>query len=590
MPAAKISRREGLQMLGGAAVAPVIATQPTPPNVVLIITDDQGWFDVGIHGNPHIETPVLDRLARQGVRFSRFYCSPVCTPTRAALMTGRHYQRTGAFDTYKGRDTLAADELTLAEVFARRGYRTACIGKWHLGRYMRYHPNQRGFEEFFGFWQYGFINRYDDSDELWRNKRRVITTGYVTDVLTDQAIAFLEQNRNKPFFLYLAYNAPHSPYLVPDRYIERYLRKGLPLREARIYGMISSLDDNIGRLLGALERLKLGESTVVVFMSDNGGVSRHYSCGLRGNKGSVYEGGIRVPFFVRWPGRFPAGAVVEAMAQHIDLFPTFCELIGASLPTERKIDGRSLLPLLQKGGGESPHARLFHQWNRVRPLLEAPADPEEAPPDERKAFRPNWAVHDRSGWKLISTGEVFDLRRDPGEQHDLANTEQERARELRAAFEDFFRDVTAGQTYRRVPIEVGREDENPVEIDLTWGEAVSKKVRPTYRHYNRDTIEGWSEPGDAVRWAIEVVQAGRYQVTLEYGCNPEEAGSRYQITVGRARLEGVVRPTAGRLVFEPFEAGLLDLERGPATLEMRPVTVRGRELMALHKIWLRRLG
>jgi len=574
------------------SAAPAVALRPpeSRPNVVLVITDDQGWFDVGVHGNPHIETPVMDRLAREGVRFSRFYCSPVCTPTRAALMTGRHYQRTGAIDTYKGRDTLHFQEVTLGQVFQSQGYRTACIGKWHLGRYMRYHPNERGFEEFFGFWQYGFINRYDDSDELWHNKRPVVTTGYVTDVLTDQAISFIEQNQKNPFFLYLAYNACHSPYLVPDPYIARYLKKGLPLQQARIYGMLTALDENLGRLLGTLERLKLAENTVVIFMGDNGGVSTYYKCGLRGNKGSVYEGGIRVPFFIRWPGRFPAGAVLGAMAQHIDVFPTLCELIGVAPPKVRIQDGRSLLSLIRKGGGPSPHTHLFHQWNRVRPLLDPPADPNEAPADERKAFRPNWAVHDPRGYKLISTGELFDLNNDPGEEHDLAAAHGDVVRELRGQFERFFKEVTAGQIYRRVPIEVGRKDENPVELDLTWGEPVGKKVRPTYRHYNRDTIEDWSEVGDSVRWHIEVMEAGRYEVTLEYGCAPQDAGSRYQITAGRARLEATVQPTAGRMVLSPFRAGVLELEAGPATLEMKPLVIGGRELMALHKVWLRLIG
>ncbi len=570
--------------------APAVLRASPAPNVILVITDDQGWWDVGIHGNPHIETPAMDRIAREGVRFTRFYCSPVCTPTRASLLTGRHYQRTGAIDTYKGRDTLAAGEITLAEVFRARGYRTACIGKWHLGRYMKYHPNERGFEHFFGFWQYGFINRYDDSDELWHDKRRVITTGYVTDVLTDQALAWIEQNRSKPFFLYLSYNAPHSPYLVPDSYIARYLKKGLPLQEARIYGMITCIDDNLRRLLEALERWQLAQTTLLIFMSDNGGVSRFYSCGLRSGKGSVYEGGIRVPFFARWPGQVPAGAVVDTPVQHVDVFPTLCELIGAPLPGDRKLDGRSFLLHLRRAEGPGLHEHLFHQWNRVRPLLGPPEDPSEAPLDERKAFRPNWAVHDARGFKLHATGELFDLNRDPGEQHDVAKTYPEVASRLRARFEEFFRDVTAGQQYRRVPIEVGREDENPVELDIAWSEQVGKKLRHFNRRYHRDTIEDWSEPGDFLRWRIEAVNSGRYEVVLEYGCAPAEAGSRYAITAGRARLESVVKPTAGDMVFEPFSAGVLSLEKGETLLEIRPLELRSRRLMTLHRVWLRRLA
>lgn len=587
-----MNRRRFLGSAAAGAAAPAIQRGParSRPNVILILSDDQGWFDVGVNGNPHIETPVLDRIANEGVRFTRFYCSPVCTPTRASLMTGRHYQRTGAIDTYMGRDTMSASEITLGQVFQSQGYRTGLVGKWHLGRYMKYHPNERGFDEFFGFWQYGFINRYDDSDELFHNKRPVITTGYVTDVFTDQAIAFVERNRSNPFFLYLAYNVCHSPYLVPDRYIERYLKKGLPLAEARIYGMITSMDENIGRLLQAVEGAGIAGNTVILFMTDNGGVSRYFKAGLRGNKGSVYEGGIRAPFFVRWPGEFPRGAVVPAPAQHIDVFPTLCELIGAPLPSGRKLDGTSILPLIRNGGGESPHDYLFHQWNRVRPLLDPAPEPAAAAPPDRKAFRPNWAVHSRRGFKLISTGELFDLEKDPGEKNDIAKQHPEIVRELRAQFEKFFADVTGGQDYRRVPIEVGREDENPVEIDLAWGEPVGKKVRPTFRHYNRDTIDHWSEVTDSVRWGIDVVRPGRYEVTLVYGCAPADGGSRYRVTVGESRIEGTVQATAGREVFRPFVAGRFDLAGGPAVFEMKPLAIKGRELMALHKIWLRRIS
>ena len=561
----------GIVVACAVALSGAPSTCPAnPPNVVLIMTDDQGWWDLGVHGNTVIETPVLDRLAGQGVAFTRFYASPVCTPTRASLMTGRYYQRTGAIDTFMGRDTMGADEVTLGQVFQQKGYRTGQFGKWHLGRYMKYHPNHRGFDEYLGFWQYGFINRYDDSDELYHNRVPITATGYITNVLTDAAIDFVRANRDRPFFLYVPYNAPHSPYLVPDPYIERYLKKGLPLEQARIYGMITCVDENVGRLLQTIDATGLADRTAVIFMSDNGGVSSHFKAGLRGHKGTVYEGGIRVPFFIRWPDHFPAGAKVDAMAQHIDVLPTLCELIGAPLPAGRVIDGKSVLSLIRQGGGETPHDYLFHQWCRVRP-------------DANQ----NWAIHGRR-YKLAN-GELFDLQTDPGETKNLAAQQPEIARDLRGVFEKWFADVTAGQDYSRVPIEIGREDENPVEIDITWGEPVGKKVRPQYRHYNRDTIEDWTEPGDSVRWKIEVVKAGMYEVTFVSGCRPGDAGSKFRVSVGEASLDGVVEPTAGRELFQSFRIGTLVLPAGPAALEIRPLSITGSELMALHKIWLRRL-
>lgn len=552
----------GSTFVGGHALA---AEQP---NVVLIMTDDQGWWDLGINGNPDIETPVLDRLARSGVYFTRFYASPVCAPTRASLMTGRYFQRTGAIDTFMGRDTLDEREITLGQVFQRAGYRTGMFGKWHLGRYMRYHPNNRGFDDFFGFWQYGFINRYDDSDELFRGREPVTTAGYITDVLTDMAIQFVRANRDRPFFLYVPYNAPHFPYLVPDENIRKYLDKGLPLREARIYGMIDRIDSNVGRLLEVIDETDLADNTVVIFLSDNGGVSSHYKAGLRGQKATVWEGGIRSPLMVRWPGRFPAGARVDVMAQHIDLFPTLCELIGAEVPTDRTIDGRGILQLMREGTGAGPHEYLYHQWCRVRP------DPDKS-----------WAIHGPR-YKLVN-GQLFDMHADPGEKNNLADRHPEIVRQLRTEFLRWFDEVT-DREYARVPIEVGRPDENPVEIDITWGEPVGEKIKPQYRNYTRDYVANWTDADEFVRWGIDVTRAGRYEVLVEYGCPPGEEGSRFRVQVGDSACDATVRVTGGQDIYcAPTVIGTLDLDSGPATLECKPLSIAGEQLVWLHKIWLR---
>jgi arylsulfatase A-like enzyme len=552
-----------------AGGAPAQQQAAARPNVLLIMTDDQGWPELGVHGNPVIETPNLDRLAGEGVRLSRFYCSPVCTPTRAALLTGRYPQRSGAIDTYMGRDTMAADEVTVAEVLRGVGYRTGQFGKWHLGRYARYHPQSRGFDDYFGFWQYGFINRYFDSPELFEGRTPVITTGYVTDVLTDRALRFIEENRARPFFCYVPYNAPHAPNLAPDALVAKYLRKGLSLSDAQIYGMIDSVDQNVGRLLAALDRLALRDNTLVLFLTDNGFVSRHYTAGLRGRKGTVFEGGIRVPFLARWPGRIPAGKVVDVPAQHIDVLPTLCEAAGAPLPAGRKLDGVSILGLLRNAGGPAPHRYLFHQWTRVRPSSET-----------------NWAVHE-GNWKLAE-GKLYDLARDPGEEKDLAGEEPERAQTMRRAFLDWFAEVTAGQEYQRVPIEIGREDEDPVEIDLAWADPVGGVV-PRYVHYNRDHTENWSRPGDALTWKVEVTRAGRYELRAAYGCLPADAGGAFRVTCGPARLESRTEAGGGPAVYVRRVLGVLDLTPGKHQLRMEATAVPGRVLMELHKLHLKRL-
>jgi arylsulfatase A len=552
----------------------LVASAPTraadrPPNILFILTDDQGWPELGVHGNKDLDTPNLDRLAAEGVRLTRFYASPVCSPTRAALMTGRYPQRTGAIDTYLGRDTLAADEVTLAEVLKKAGYRTGQFGKWHLGRYARYHPQSRGFDEYFGFWQYGFINRYFDSDELFEGRTPVTTAGYVTDILTDRAIRFLQENRGRPFFCYLPYNAPHSPNQAPDALVAKYLQRGVKLNDAQIYGMIDAVDQNVGRLLGVVDRLGLRENTLVVFMTDNGFVSSHFTAGLRGKKGSVFEGGVRVPLFARWPGKIPAGKVVDTPAQHIDLFPTFCEVAGAPIPAGPKLDGVSILPLLRNAGGPAPHRYLFHQWTRTRPSA-----------DE------NWAVHE--GSLKLANGMLFDLASDPGEKTNLAARMPEKTAELRRAFLDWFADVTRGQAYERVPIEIGRADENPVEIDISWADPKGG-VKPRYRHYNRDYTEDWSHPGDALAWKVDVVRDGRYEVVLEYGCRGEDAGGRYRISLGSSSLEAATEAGGGPNTYVTHRAGVIRLKRGPGTLEMTALRVPGQSLMELHRVWLRRL-
>ena len=291
------------------------------------------------------------------------------------------------------------------------------------------------------------------------------------------------------------------------------------------------------------------------------------------------------------------------MAQDIDVFATLCELIGAELPLDRKIDGKSILALLRKGSEESPHQYLFHQWNRVRPLMTPLPTPPPATlgPADREGFHLNWAVRNRRGYKLVVTSsradampqmELFDLENDPGETEDISAQHSDIVLELRGEFEKWFTDVTAGQDYAsRVPIEVGRQDENPVEFPeyVLWAEPVGKKVQPNYHEGTGDTIDHWSEVSDFVRWKIEVVQSGHYEVILNYGCRPSDAGSRLLIQAGNSEVEHVVRSTGGRTIFQSRVVGTLQLDKGLTTLAIKPLSIAGRELFALHKIWLNKL-
>ncbi len=563
------------------------------PNLLYIMTDDQGYWDTGATGNPHIDTPHLDSLARDGVQLRRYYAAPVCAPTRAGVMTGRYYLRTGLYNTRFGGDSMGLGEITVAQLLKRAGYRTGLFGKWHLGKYPGYQPQERGFDEFFGHY-HGHIERYEFPDQVYHNGRPVEARGYVTDLFTDAASDFIEaaaRQGEEPFFCALMLNAPHSPWLLDtshsaqpegDKLLEKYLERGLPMREARIYALVERVDDNVGRLLARLEEWGLAENTLVVFTSDNGGVSKYWQGGMRSNKASVYEGGVRAPCFVRWPGTIPAGGVIDGQTSHVDWLPTFCELAGAPVPTDRIIDGRSLVSLLKAGEGARHHEHVYHTWDRYFPN-----------PDKR------WSVSDQR-WKLLgqfgsdstpspSGWKLFDLEADPGESTDLKAKHPEIVERLRGEFERWFAEVTHGITYAPIRIPVGHPGENPVEIEPSWASWEGENIAYTFDGYDWDTIDAWKTPGEKAVWRLDVVEPGRYAVRLSYGCRPLDAGGVLRLRSGDAVLEHTVNATTTAEQFEWFEAGEIALAAGEIELTAEVVSAPGKELMRLNGIALERL-
>ena len=571
------------------ALATVSAGAYARPNIVLIVTDDQGWWDIGSHGNADIETPNLDRLASESVELTRFYVQPVCAPTRAGLMTGRHYLRTGLYNTRFGGDTLHLDEVTIADTLSEAGYRTGIFGKWHLGEYRRFHPRQRGFEEAI-FFSAGHTERYWEPDALVRNGKPVHVRGHITDVLTDAASTFVRSSDDRPFFLLLTYNVPHSPLQVSDALHEKYRAKGIDSRDARIYGLVEQCDAAIGRLLGAIDAEGLRDETVVFFMSDNGGVSRHFRAGLRGGKGTVYEGGVRSPFYARWPGRFEAGRKTRARGSHLDLYPTLLEVAGIAVPSGLQIDGQSLLPVLTAKSEKGPHERLFHNWDRHAPSI-----------------RSRWAIAGPR-YKLVGE-ELYDLEDDPGEQRNIAADHPELAEAMRKEFIEWLAEMTEGRSFEPVPIPVGDALEDPVDLLPSWARHKGRHAsvtqpyhrepaRPaplgalpveegtvyTFGAYYWDTIEGWREPGESVRWAVDVAEEGEYDVTLVYGCDIADAGGKFEVIGGGGVLRATVRSTPGRTFFEPHKVGALHLPKGVSEVEIRVVSAPRLDLMALNRV------
>jgi arylsulfatase A len=563
------------------------------PNLLFIMTDDQGYWDTGATGNPHIDTPHIDSLAKDGTQFRRYYAAAVCAPTRAGLMTGRYFLRTGLYNTRFGGDSMGTGEITVAQLLKGAGYRTGLFGKWHLGKYPGYQPQERGFDEFFGHY-HGHIERYEFPDQVYHNGTPVEARGYVTDLFADAAIDFVEAattRGDEPFFCALMFNAPHSPWLLDtshygqpegDKTLEKYLKRGLPIREARIYALIERVDDNVGKVLAKLDELDLAENTLVIFTSDNGGVSKYWKGGMNGNKAGVYEGGVRAPFFTRWEGTVPAGGVVEGQVSHVDVLPTFCELAGVKLPPDLVLDGTSIVPLLKAGKGGAHQEYVYHTWDRYFPN-----------PDRR------WAVSDQR-WKLMaqfgtnatpseSGWRLFDLENDPGEKKNLIKKEPEIAARLRKEFVRWFEDVTDGIAYAPIRIPVGHPGEDSVEIEPSWATWEGEHINYTFDGYDWDTIDGWKAPGESATWRLDVKEPGTYALKLSYGCRPLDAGGVLKISSRDSATEHTVQATATAEQFELFEAGKIKLAKGEVEMKAEIASAPGRELMRLNKIFLERV-
>jgi arylsulfatase A-like enzyme len=562
-----------------------VCAQAQRPNILLIITDDQGYGDLALHGNPHVSTPTLDRLGRESMRFDRFFVSPLCAPTRSSLLTGRYSLRTGVSGVSQGEETMRAEEVTIAEALRGAGYRTGLFGKWHNGEHYPYTPNGQGFQEAFGF-NLGHWNNYFDTT-LKRNGRSVPTKGFITDVLTDAALEFIKAKRGEPFFCYVSYNAPHSPFQVPDKYFDKYKAKGLDDYLASVYGMVENIDDNVARLLKHLDEAKLHDDTIVIFMTDNGPNGARFNGGMRGTKGSLHEGGSRVPFFLRWPARYKLPRLIPQIAAHIDVFPTLLELCHVQMPKTLPQDGRSLVPLLEGKDKDWPDRMLFTQ-HQLRPNAGAV---------RTEQFR---LVNEGRGWEL------FDMARDPAQTTNIATAQPDIAQRLIAAYENWWRDVipqTRPKGIEHVPIPVGYAAENPVELPVPQSQ-FTHGLKFNGRHPNNAWLTNWTNAEATVTWELDVVQAGRYEVQLQY-LSPKPAGARVQVSVAGSAAAATVPGTDYRQINSPdrvprtevyemqwatLPVGTLTLPQGRVKLTLQALKKPGEVVMDLKSLSLKRVG
>jgi arylsulfatase A-like enzyme len=511
-----LHRRDFLKAVGAATIvgsARVNATQTVArrrtnqPNVVLVMTDDQGYGDLGCHGNAEIKTPNLDSLHTQSVRLTNFHVGPTCAPTRAALMTGRYCNRTGVWHTVMGRSLLRKDEVTMADVFSTSGYRTGIFGKWHLGDNYPFRPQERGFDEVLihggggvgqtpDYWG----NDYFDDVYLHNGKREKFA-GYCTDVWFDGAMKFIEANKDRPFFCYVPTNAPHSPYNVADKYSKPYRDRGIEEGRAAFYGMVTNIDDNMARLMRRLRDLGLERDTILIFMTDNGtsgghgvvnGTEKGHNSGMRGRKGSEYDGGHRVPCFIRWPGGGLSGARdIARVGAHIDLLPTLIELCGLREPAGVEFDGDSLVPLLKDGNGNWPDRTLVTDSQRIE-------DPEK--------WRKSAVMTDR--WRLVNGKELYDINADPGQEEDLAEENSGVVTRLRKAYDDWWSD-TSKRFGEYCEIIIGSDNENPSVLTCHDWHSI-EGVRQA--HSNQAGVRDGEQ--NSGFWAVEIARDGEYEFSL----------------------------------------------------------------------------
>ncbi len=527
-----------------------------PPNVVVIMTDDQGYGDFGFMGNPLVRTPHLDAMARRSGQMSQFYVSPVCAPTRACLMTGRYNYRTRCIDTYVGRAMMDPEEVTMAEVFEKAGYATGIFGKWHLGDNYPMRPMDQGFQQSLvhrggGIGQpsdpIGAEGKYTDP-VLLRNGVSTQYYGYCTDLYFSGALDFIDASvaEEQPFLIYLPMNCPHGPFNDAPKALYEWYRKqdlsnarfpvgdGHPLpkenaatldKRARIFAMITNIDENVGRLFDRLRLLEQNENTIVVFLVDNGPNGRRYVAGMQGSKTSVYEGGVRSPLLFHWPARVVAGQIGHAPTAHYDLLPTLMEACGIKTAGNLPLDGVSFLGQLDGRGETLPNRNLFIQAHR----------------GNQPVRYHNFMMRD-DRWKLLHASgfgrenfegeprfELFDLAADPLERHDLAAERPDVVRSMKSAYDRWFDDVgkTRSENYAPPAIYVGDENENPVVL-----------TRQDWRH-----VRGrpWAKDSFG-HWVIDVRRAGTYQVRV----HPETKRIEGQVSVQVGAESWTVESSGGK--------------------------------------------
>ena len=564
---------------------------PQKPNIIIILSDDQGWGDLSINGNTNLYTPNIDQLAREGASFENFYVQPVCSPTRAEMLTGRYHARGGVYSTSAGGERLDLDETTLAEVFKQAGYATAAYGKWHNGMQYPYHPNGRGFDDFYGFCSGHWGNYFDPM--LEHNQELVTGEGFLVNDLTNHGIKFIEKNEHVPFLLYLPFNTPHSPMQVPDRWWDKFKDKEVEMRSntddpedleftKAALAMCENIDWNVGRILNKLEELGIEDNTIVLYFSDNGPNSWRWNGEMKGRKGSTDEGGVRSPLFIKWPDKIPARKNIDQIAAAIDLLPTLSDLAGIDHGIGKPLDGVSLKLLLFEENPGWTDRVIFNHW------------------------RGRTSVRSQK-YRLDDEGALFDMENDRGQTADVSASFPEIKEQLKEARLDFENQVLAElpeEDTRKFPL--GHPESKFTQIPARDGVAHGN-IKRSNRYPNCSFFTNWVSLDDQITWDVEVVAAGNFEVTLYYTCPEGDEGSIFELSFGenklKSRIETAFDPPMRGMEndrvergesyvkdFKPLSLGVIHLEQGLGQLGLKALEIPGVTVMDVRLLMFERVN
>jgi arylsulfatase A-like enzyme len=563
--------------------------EPQKPNVIIILTDDQGWGDLSIQGNTNISTPHIDALSAEGATLKNFYVCAVCSPTRAELLTGRYHFRGGVYSTGGGGERLDLDETTLGEVFQQAGYRTAAYGKWHNGMQYPYHPNGRGFEDYYGFCSGHWGNYF--SPMLEHNGQIVQGEGFIIDDFTNHGLAFMEQNRDNPFLLYLPFNTPHTPFQAPQEYWDRFKDKPIAMRAEHAgenlehtraaLAMCENIDWNVGRIVAKTRELGIENNTIILYFSDNGPNSWRWNGGMKGRKGSTDEGGVRSPLFIKWPAGIEAGKQIDRLMSVTDLLPTLSEMCGIPCETNHPLDGISVKESLLGDGHPWEDRYLLNYWAG------------------RLSIR-------TQKYRLGYQGGLYDIESDRGQKTDLSEKEPALKAELMKV---------ADQYRQQIESELPKEENRPfclghpglkyTQIPARDGTAHGA-IERSNRWPNCSFFTHWIHPRDSITWQVEVPEDGTFRVSLYYTCKEGDEGSTLQLSVGENVLQtkileahdpplrGMEEDLSPRMEsyvkdWKAVELGTIDLQKGRASMCLTALDMPGKSVIDFRLFLFERL-